>query len=84
MDHFAGCSQAHEYFEDPVSIPPVRGREFARTLVHTHKRVANLKKYLVTDGSQSNLLHNRLVGGSSPAGPTTHSRSNGDFPEPGD
>src|SRR5437588_7270866 len=24
--------------------------------------------------------HNRLVGGSSPPGPTTHSRSNGDFP----
>jgi hypothetical protein len=24
--------------------------------------------------------HNRLVGGSSPPGPTTHSRANGDFP----
>ena len=40
-------SQAHKYFEDPVrhTTGPVR---VARTLVNTHKRVANLKKYIET------------------------------------
>ena len=40
-------SQAHKYFEDPVrhTTGPVK---VARTLVNTHKRVANLKKYIET------------------------------------
>ena len=35
-------------------------------------------------GTAARQLHNDLVRSSSPAGSTTHSRSNGDFPEPRD